>query len=641
MTDILKNIDEKLKNNAHLDEYNNEKKGELLLNLLSYKIKHYNRKENYDYLAKVFTIIPSCYLNTSSERMPDIISKINLLHYSIKEQIELEKSQNLEVSQFLKDTIDNIEALTLALNYDYITEYHGNKYSLMEFLIFKLKNQVMIEDAIKRFPYVVNLVDSNMKSIFSRVIENYIEAILDFTSSPSKSNDEVVYFDNILVLFLSSKELYIDYEYEQEVIRNIECLIESADFTNSDVNQEKRIFWLNILKETLEKKAQSNDFKIEDLLYKYDIPEAFSIVITKEVERVRKRLPEILNKSKEGEKTEFIITIDGDEAYEIDDGLSVRKGPSGNYILGVHIANPTALIKENNIIFEEIKRRTSSIYLSDRTIAMYPPLISKDLMSLKEHQENMALSFYLEINPLTSEVESIDVKEQKIFVDCNLTYEDVNRYLSQEQAANYLLAESLEDLANLSEILNRRLNTEDFYRRLYRQASNKNQVLTKSQKIVELAMLITNYQIAKYMNQKGYPFIYRNHKVNEEQALEIERLRGLFQEEQDFAKFEKHFKVLTSTYPRAKLDTINEGHFGLGISHYSHVTSPLRREEDNLNHLAIREFIFNTPTDKRAYELEELLTKEASFMNKKRKPIEDFSINYERGKKLEKTLGTK
>ena len=71
-----------------------------------------------------------------------IISKVNSIHYSIKEQIELEKKQNIEVSSFLKDTIDNIEALTLALNYDYITEYHGNKYSLMEFLVFKLKIQL-------------------------------------------------------------------------------------------------------------------------------------------------------------------------------------------------------------------------------------------------------------------------------------------------------------------------------------------------------------------------------------------------------------------------------------------------------------------------------------------------------------------
>ncbi|MCI8567730.1 MAG: RNB domain-containing ribonuclease, partial [Bacilli bacterium] len=76
-----------------------------------------------------------------------------------------------------------------------------------------------------------------------------------------------------------------------------------------------------------------------------------------------------------------------------DDGLSVRKSSNGNYILGVHIANPTALIKENNIIFEEAKKRTTSIYLSDRTIAMYPSYISKDLMSLQENQYNMALFF--------------------------------------------------------------------------------------------------------------------------------------------------------------------------------------------------------------------------------------------------------
>ncbi len=637
MTDILKELDIKLKTNGNFDEYKSEKQGDLLLELLYYKIKNYNHEESYDYLSQIFKIIPFCFFNISNQKLPNIISKVNSIHYSIKEQIELEKKQNIEVSSFLKDTVDNIEALTLALNYDYITEYHGNKYSLMEFLVFKLKNPVMIADAIKRFPYVVNLIDSNMKSIFSRIVESYIEAILDFSHVKNKSNDEVVYFDNILALFLTSKELYIDYEYEKEMIKNIECIIDNIDFTNDDINQEKLIFWLNSLKDTLEKKEPSNNFQLDDLLYKYDIPDTFSIVITKEVERISRRLPELLNKMEKNNNDEFIVTIDGDSAYEIDDGLSVRKSSNGNYILGVHIANPTALIKENNIIFEEAKKRTTSIYLSDRTIAMYPSYISKDLMSLQENQYNMALSFYIEINPSTSEVENIDIKEQKIFVNRNLTYDQVNDYLNGTKVTDYLLSSSIEELAIISEILNKKLNIEDFYRKLYRSASNKNNVLTKSQKIVELSMLITNYQIAKYMDFKGYPFIYRNHKVNEEQKLEIERLRELFQDEQDFANFEKHFKVLTSTYPRAQLNTTNEGHFGLGISHYSHVTSPLRREEDNLNHLAIREFIFNNPTDKRAYELETLLSKAANYTNKRRKPIEDFSINYELGKHLEKT----
>ena len=149
-------------------------------------------------------------------------------------------------------------------------------------------------------------------------------------------------------------------------------------------------------------------------------------------------------------------------------------------------------------------------------------------------------------------------------------------------------------------------------------------------------MLITNYQIATLMDLKKYPFIYRNHLVNEEQALEIENLKNLFQNDEDFSEFEKHFKVLTSTYPKAYLDTFNKGHFGLGLSHYSHVTSPLRREEDNLNSIAIREFLFDNPTDKRAYEIEELLKSGACYINKRRKPIEEFEENYELGKMLEK-----
>lgn len=639
MPESLIVIDNLLKDEKDLNNYCDFKKINLLLELLDYKVKNYDNTKDYNYLSKIFPEISNSLLNIKENGINDIIVKVNSVHYSLKVQIELMKEKESIVDQFLKDTIDNIEALTLALNYDYLTEYHGNKYSLMEFLVFKLKNPVMIADAIKRFPYVVNLVDSDGNSLFSKIVQNYIEEIITFSLTKNSSNDELVYYDNILNLFFTSKELYVDYIFERDTVRNIDNLLDSLDFSKDNINYEKFIFWLDTLKETLQKKEMANNFNFEDLLYKYDIPSDFSLVIKKETNRIVDNFQNVINKSQHSLKNEYIITMDGFGAEEIDDGLSVRKLANGNYLLGVYIANPTKIVPENNIIFQEMEKRTSSIYLSDRTIAMYPPIISKDLLSLKEKRNNLTMAYYLEIDSQTGEIVNFEVKEQVSLVNCNLSYNEVNNYF-KTGCCDYLLSETLDNMQIVTELLDKKLHIEDFYKKLYRTTKSNSKKpgtsFTKSQKIVELAMLITNYQIATLMDLKKYPFIYRNHLVNEEQALEIENLKNLFQNDEDFSEFEKHFKVLTSTYPKAYLDTFNKGHFGLGLSHYSHVTSPLRREEDNLNSIAIREFLFDNPTDKRAYEIEELLKSGACYINKRRKPIEEFEENYELGKMLEK-----
>ena len=632
-------IDDKLKRGENLEEYKDVKKIDLLIELLEYKIRNYDRNEDYNYLSRIFKIIPDTLLKLKNHDSKEIISGINAIHYFLRERIEIEKENDREVSNFLKDTIDNIEALTLALNYDYLTEYHGNKYSLMEFLIFKLKNPVMIEDAIKRFPYIVNLVDEEGKSLFSRVVDNYIESAFLYSVSvkDNLSNDEIIYYDSILALFLTSKELYIDYLYERETIKNIEYILDNTDFSNKKINQESLVFWLDLLKENLERKEVSNSFLYEDLLYKYGIRSNFPIVINKEAKRIMSRFDSAINCLEKNDKEEFVITIDGDDAYEIDDALSVKKLDNGNYLLGVHIANPTRIIEDTNLIFDEAKKRTTSIYLSDRTISMYPDIVSKQTLSLSADKYNLAMLFYLEIEPSTCDVVNFSVFEKSLKVNKNLTYDNVNSYLVNKPD-DYLLAKTLEELEIVSEILDKRLKIEDFYRKLYRSTNDKKKglVFTKSKKVVELAMLIANYQAAVCMNKNNYPFIYRNHKVNQEEALEISNIRQLFKEEDDVLRFEKHFNFLQSMYPRAYLSTLNEGHFGLGLSHYSHVTSPLRRMEDNLNHIAIRKFLLGKPTDKEAYYIEELLNREANYINKRRKPIEDFSNYYELGKRLVK-----
>jgi exoribonuclease R len=150
-------------------------------------------------------------------------------------------------------------------------------------------------------------------------------------------------------------------------------------------------------------------------------------------------------------------------------------------------------------------------------------------------------------------------------------------------------------------------------------------------------MIFTNVQIAKYFSDRGLPYIYRCHKIDEKDIKEIEELkeRVLLDSENEIATY---LEQLKNIYPKAYYTTQNVGHVGLGVDFYSHSTSPLRRFTDIANLDSINRFVISNKTfnndDINIYS--DTLNQIAIDVNSKRSTLDDYEI--EAAKKLNKTL---
>ena len=124
----------------------------------------------------------SIYLNEESF---EIIFSIPVKESSLTEIISVyENSNSIKYNLIYEDTkikipsvINDIELIQMSILYDYSFKYEEPKYKLIDYIIFDLKNISTIKDAIRKFPYTVNYLDSDNKSLILKVIEEYIKEV--------------------------------------------------------------------------------------------------------------------------------------------------------------------------------------------------------------------------------------------------------------------------------------------------------------------------------------------------------------------------------------------------------------------------------------------------------------------------------
>ena len=139
---------------------------------------------------------------------------------------------------------------------------------------------------------------------------------------------------------------------------------------------------------------------------------------------------EEINKREKINKT--IITIDGEDAKDLDDAVSIEKLENGNYLLGVYIADVSYFVQEDSKLDEEALYRGTSVYLVDRVIPMLPHKLSNDLCSLNEKTPKLVMACIMEINKL-GEVVNYEIKEAVIETKHRMTYTNVNKMLDNDQ----------------------------------------------------------------------------------------------------------------------------------------------------------------------------------------------------------------
>ena len=325
-------------------------------------------------------------------------------------------------------------------------------------------------------------------------------------------------------------------------------------------------------------------------------------------------------------REEEIFTIDGEDAKDLDDAISVKKLENGNYILDVHIADVSHYVPQDSLLDKEAYIRGTSIYMLGRVIPMLPRELSNGICSLNAGEDRFTLSCSMEINPKGDVIDS-KVYKGVINVTERMNYSDVQKIL--DKSDNEVLKRyekyisHFELMSELAEILkNKRL--EKGYLNLDIPESKiildingyaidvKKYETSFSNEIIEQFMLTANETIAEKFYWLGAPFIYRVHEEPDlEKVSELNKFLsnlGLkiktsgetvhskaFAQILEKIKGKAEEKVVSNLVLRAlklaKYDSENKGHFGIASKYYCHFTSPIRRYPDLFIHRVISEYL--------------------------------------------------
>lgn len=326
-------------------------------------------------------------------------------------------------------------------------------------------------------------------------------------------------------------------------------------------------------------------------------------------------------------REKMIFTIDGDDAKDFDDAVSIEKIKNG-WRLGVHIADVTHYVRENSALDDEAFYRGTSVYLPGRVIPMLPEKLSNGLCSLKPNEDRLTLSIIMEIDT-SGNVMTHTLTESVICSNERLTYNNVNKLLDgdSELLKRYSHIKSeLNEMKALAAVLNKRRKDRgavnfDFPESLiitdekgyptdigiYERGTSNN--------IIEEFMLIANETVAEYAFWSELPFVYRIHEAPSFEKLNAFKLyarslgynlKGKFDKatpvhpkaletlmEQVTGKPEERAiaRHLLQSLMKASYSPENLGHFGLSAKYYCHFTSPIRRYPDLAIHRILKDFI--------------------------------------------------
>ena len=337
-----------------------------------------------------------------------------------------------------------------------------------------------------------------------------------------------------------------------------------------------------------------------------------------------------------------IFTIDGEDAKDLDDAISIEVLPNGNYKLGVHIADVTHYVREKSKLDKEALKRATSVYLVDKVIPMLPKQLSNGVCSLNPFEDKLTLSCIMEIDE-NGKVVNSEIAETVINSKARMTYTEVSDILEKDdEKLKQTFDKQVEDFKNaekLARILMKRRERRgaidfDFpeakiiLNREGKVVDIKCYERRISNKMIEEFMLVANETVAEHFYWLQLPFVYRIHETPSAEKMEdlnkfiatfgyhikgdledvhpkeiqslVEKIKGTKEEESIST-------IALRSMKQAKYSPQCIGHFGLAAKYYCHFTSPIRRYPDLQIHRIIKEQLNNKLNNKRQEQLSHIV----------------------------------
>lgn len=374
------------------------------------------------------------------------------------------------------------------------------------------------------------------------------------------------------------------------------------------------------------------DIDLLSVVHSYDVDIEFPKSVFDEVSKIGDTIDDIDIKNRVDLRNEVIVTIDGDDAKDLDDAISLRKLSNGNYQLGVHIADVSYYVKEGSELDKEAINRGTSIYLVDRVIPMLPHKLSNGICSLNPNVDRYTISCIMEIDDKGKVIDH-RIIPTIIHSSYRMTYNNVNKILDgkfnlqQKYKPVVSMFFMMEELAAILRKARDAKGSIDFDVNEGKILVDKNgkpiDVVLRhrgtSDKIIEEFMLIANQTVAQHFKWLDLPFIYRVHEYPKEKKLTQFQsiikplgytikgsLDHIYPKELskiiDMSKNTDEHTIISTLLLRcmqkARYDEECLGHYGLAFDYYTHFTSPIRRYPDLLVHRLIRNYLFEGKFDK-------------------------------------------
>ena len=332
-------------------------------------------------------------------------------------------------------------------------------------------------------------------------------------------------------------------------------------------------------------------------------------------------------------RNELIFTIDGEDAKDLDDAISIKKTKTG-WQLGVHIADVSHYIKPGSHLDNEAMERGTSVYFADRVIPMLPKELSNGICSLNANEDRLAFSALLNIDK-KGNLKTFEFKKSVINSKVRGIYSEVNSILmakaSEKVKKKYSLIEnSLLEAYELSKILHenaqKRGNMElESTEARFKLDDNgvcvdvKKRTRGAAEEMIEQFMIMANQAAALYAKGAQIPFVFRVHEMPSPEKINIlaqtmslfglkaYRIRqGL--KVKDISDILEQIKGpdISSIVSNQVLRSMSKaryfeeplGHFGLALEDYCHFTSPIRRYPDTAIHRILSDLVRGVSVDK-------------------------------------------
>ncbi|MHC1748359.1 MAG: ribonuclease R [Cellulosilyticaceae bacterium] len=467
-----------------------------------------------------------------------------------------------------------------------------------------------------------------------------------------------------------ARDIFIPKKLSKGAVTGHKVLVEITDWAEERRNPDGKV--VAIL-------GHINDPGVDilSIIYQYDLPREFPKEVMDEIEDIAS---EVSDKDKRGRRDLRglqMVTIDGEDAKDLDDAVSLERLSNGYYRLGVHIADVTHYVKERSPLDQEALDRGTSIYLVDRVIPMLPHKLSNGICSLNAGVERLALSCIMDIDP-NGNVQNHEIVESVLDIDERMSYTAVKKILvdqDEELMVRYKnlipMFESMQDLAAVLKQKRIKRGAIDFDFEETKVILDKDGTpidikpydRNVATRIIEEFMLVCNETIAEDYFWQEKPFVYRSHEDPDPAKITAlgefiynfgyqikggankvhpKDLQKILDEVQDKPEENIISRLLLRSMKQARYTAECNGHFGLAAKYYCHFTSPIRRYPDLQIHRIIKYNIHNKLNgnkEQALFEHVDEVAKKSSLRERRAEEAERETVKLKKVEYMQKHVG--